>query len=497
MRARIVDFLALLALSGLLTTSMATAETLEEREWLDVRSENFRIRSVLGKERTIELLRHLEIMHEALGNESNGARYESHMPTIIVAVDDHDDYVDIGAPSFTSGYFFSDLRENAILIEDTPGSSGVQVILHEYAHYLNRQAGRIRFPRWFEEGNAEYISHSRLHDRALEFALPAERHVATLGLSNWMPWARLLEISDASTLSTEDGEIFYAQSWLLVHYLRSRPDTDRSLAQTLARYSQLASQSNSPTEAFEEAFSVDLKDLEKDVLTYFLDRSFASRFLPVDTALPGFAPHAEAMTPAEARLALARMALRFENMAGAERWFNSLRNDAEQRAYAEAGLGRIAGNRGELDAANDRFESAIYLMAWDFNIWMDYAQYLAQRVSMSTGDKERIRYASRLIEALESALTVAEATPELNSLMGFAYLARGKDPLEAIGFLEAAAAAAPHDQASRLLLANAYLYIGRPDDAISVAQAVLSFEHEPGLVSNAAHELIERAGRRR
>ena len=94
-------------------------------------------------------------------------------------------------------------------------------------------------------------------------------------------------------------------------------------------------------------------------------------------------------------------------------------------------------------------------------------------------------------------MTIADATPELNSLMGFAYLAKGNDPFEAIEYLEAAADAAPHDQASRLLLANAYLYVGRPGDALNVAEAVLRFEHQPGLVSEAARDVIERAQRDR
>ena len=492
-----MEIFALLALSVLLAASMASAEPLDAREWLDVRSENFRIRSVLGEERTIELLRHLEIMHQALGNGPGRMLPGAAKPTIILAVDDHDDYVAIGAPAFTSGYFFSDLRENAILIEDAPGSSGVQVILHEYAHYLNRQAGRIRYPRWFEEGSAEYLSHSRLRNGGFEYALPAERHIATLGLTGWMPWARFLEISDTSTLGSDEGAIFYAQSWLLVHYLHSRPDAGEALPRKLARYSQLASQSSSPSEAFEQSFETDLENLEENILNYYVERNFSSRSLPADTALQGFMPRIRVMTAPDVRLALARMALRFGNLAGAERWFNSLLDDDERRAYAEAGLGRIAGHRGDLDTADDRFETAIYLMAWDFDIWMDYAQYWAQRVSKSTNNEERIRYASRLIEALESALTIAEATPELNSLMGFAYLARGKDPLQAIAFLETAAEAAPYDQASRLLLANAYLYVGRPKEALRVAEAVLRFEHEPGLVSTAAHEVIERASRER
>ena len=497
MVARYVKARSISALGILLVATATLATPLEEREWLDVRSENFRIRSVLGEERTTELLRHLEIMHQALGESSGVSLYESDIPTIILAVDDHDDYVDIGAPAFTAGYFFSDLRENAILVEDARDSPGVQVVLHEYAHYLNRQAGRIRYPRWFEEGNAEYLSHSRLHDQALEFAMPAERHIATLGLSGWLPWTDVLEISDTSSLSLDEGALFYAQSWLLVHYLRSQADADSAVTEALARYSQFASSGEAGTKAFEKAFSISVKALEEKLLRYYLDGQFASRSLPVDTTLAGFAPRSRAMTPAEARLALARMALRFENMDRAEGWFNSLLSDDELRAHAEAGLGRIAGNRGDLESANQRFESAIQFMAWDFNIWMDYAQYWAQRVSTSTSGKERLRYASRLIEALESALTIADATPELNSLMGFAYLAKGKDPLEAIEFLEAAADEAPHDQASRLLLANAYLYVGRSNDAIRVAEAVLRFEHDPGLVSQAAHDVIQRARRKR
>ena len=486
-----------LALSLLLAAPMALGEALDERAWLDARSDNFHIRSVLGEERTLELLRHLEITHRALGDGTGGSLRESPTATIILAVDDHDDYVAIGAPSFTSGYFFSDLRETAILIEDAPGSPGVQVILHEYAHYLSRLTGRMRYPRWFEEGNAEYLSHSRLHSQALEFALPAERHMATLAHADWLPWTEVLETSDTAALGLDQGALFYAQSWLLVHYLRSRPDADQSLPQALAHYSRLVADNGSATEAFEEAFSVTVKDLERDARHYYRTREFTSRLLPVDTSLSGFAPRVREMTRAEARLALARMALRFENIEGAERWFNSLLEDAEYRAHAEAGLGRIAGHRGDLAMANERFESAIYLMAWDFNIWMDYAQYWAQRVSTSKNGKERLHYASRLIESLESALTIDEATPELNSLMGFGYLAKGNDPFEAIEFLEAAADAAPHDQASRLLLANAYLYVGRPGDALNVAEAVLRFEHEPGLVSEAARDVIERARRDR
>jgi tetratricopeptide (TPR) repeat protein len=479
------------------TAPVCSGETLDNRPWLDVRSNNFRIYSVLGAARTVELLRHLEIMRAALGDASAESTWQAQVPTTILAVDNHDDYVSIGAPDYTGGYFFSDLRENAILIEDSDDLAGVQIILHEYAHYLNRQSHRLRFPRWFEEGNAEYLSHSRLVDQAFEYGLAPERYLATLAFGHWMPLSSLLEVNDASSLSEIDGAMFYAQSWLLVHYLRSRPGADERLTDQVSGYVRMTAQGRPLVPAFEEAFGLDATGLDTDLLKYFLEREFTYRSLPADTALPKFTTRIREMSADEAQLVLAQMALRFDNVEGAERWFEDVLSSNDLRALAEAGLGRVAGYRGNIEAANARFESAIRLMAWDFTIWMDYAQYWAQRVAGSVDQEERVRYASRLIDSLESALTISDATPELNSLMGFAYLAKGKDPHDAIEYLEAASAEAPHDQASRLLLANAYLYVGRFEDAIRVAENVLLFEHEPGLISGAAHDVIDAARERR
>ena len=466
---------------------------LEQRAWLVVSSENFRIWSVLGEERTVELLRHLEVMRASLDDPLGEPTYHAQIPTIILAVDERDDYVSIGAPEYSAGYFYSNMRENAILIEDSNDSTGTQVILHEYAHYLNKQSGRIRFPRWFEEGNAEYLSHSRVREQAFEYGMAAKRHLSVLKLMSWSPLSEILERDATSSLDDEEAALFYGQSWLLVHYLQSLPGADQTLDRSLRTYAQLASEGTTATRAFEQAFGVELEQFETNLLQYYLNRSFASRIVPVNTALPGFAPRVRKLTTAEAQLALAQMALRLDNIDAAQAWFTASLADDELRAHAEAGLGLVMGRRGDFDAATAHFEKAIYLMAWDFRIWMDYAQYWAQQLSTAYDRKSRLRIASRLIDALESALTISEATPELNSLMGFAYLARGEDVLEAIAFLEAAAAAAPHDQASRLLLAQAYLLAYQPDDAIAVAESVLRFEHKASPVTAAAQQVIRDA----
>jgi len=491
--SRLLPTLLLAFCLGLPSAHGAERTPLAERQWQDISSPNFRIMSVLGQERTVELLRHLEVMRASLGDAGEASTYESSVPTIIIAVDNHDDYVSIGAPDFSAGFFISNLRENAILIDDTDDSAGIQIVLHEYAHYLNKQSGRIRYPRWFEEGNAEYLSHSRVTDHAFEFGVAPKRHLAAMNFASWLPLKQVLQVNDVTALSEEEASLFYSQSWLLVHYLRSLPDADLTIGNTLRGYSRLASDGATPIDAFEKALGIEVEQLEQELLQYYLDKNFVTRRIPVNTTLPGFATRSSAMSQADASLALAQMALRFEDTDAAESWFTGVLADNDLRAHAEAGLGRVMGQRGDIDAASEHFENAIYLMAWDFRIWMDYAQYWAQRLSTSYDVKSREKVASRLIESLESALTISEPTPELNSLMGFAYLAKGEDIHEAIGYLEAAAQAAPHDQASRLLLARAYLFAFQPDDAIAVAESVLLFEHQANTVTAAAREVISDA----
>lgn len=490
MRRVMINLFAAALLTFGLSANAATP--IGEREWIEIRSDNFRIYSVLDEARSTELLRHLEVMRGSLGDASEQSTWQAGVPTVIIAVDKHDDYVTIGAPANTAGLFFSDLRENAIIVDASDIASGIQIILHEYAHYLNKQSGRIRYPRWYEEGHAEYLSHSRLRDQAFEYAMTPKQHVATLHFAQWLPYSLVLETSDATLLDPVEGAMFYAQSWLLVHYLHSSDTGERSMPGKMRAYANAVSRGQTHLEAFERVFATDLDDLEQDLMRYYLDRQFASRQVPADTALPGFRTQVRELSRAEAQLILAKMALRFENIDQAEIWFDAVLIDQDLRAHAEAGLGRVFGFRGDIEAANKRFDNAIHLMAWDFFIWMDYAQYWAQRLAVAPDYKTRDKLASELLHALESALTISDATPELNSLMGYAHLAKGDgDRIRtAIGYLEAAAEAAPHDQASRLLLANAYIYEGRFAEAEDVAESVLRFEHESNAITDAAHKLL-------
>jgi hypothetical protein len=63
----------------------ASGEALEDRDWKLITSENFRVHSLLSVERTTEMLRQLEVMRVALGDNSGAATFQAAVPTVIIA----------------------------------------------------------------------------------------------------------------------------------------------------------------------------------------------------------------------------------------------------------------------------------------------------------------------------------------------------------------------------------------------------------------------------
>ena len=80
---RLIDAKVFLALLMLGTVANA-ATPIDERDWIEIRSANFKIYSVLSEERSVELLRHLEVMRSSLGDTSKASTWQAGVPTTIV-----------------------------------------------------------------------------------------------------------------------------------------------------------------------------------------------------------------------------------------------------------------------------------------------------------------------------------------------------------------------------------------------------------------------------
>jgi tetratricopeptide (TPR) repeat protein len=119
-----------------------------------------------------------------------------------------------GARKNSAGYFLAGRAANFISVADRVETR--RVLYHEVFHAVSRP---YVFPTWASEGLAEFYS---TMDTGFGSAVPA--HVATLRTRPWIPLAAVLTATRDSSFynDAELQKVFYAECWLLTHYLLTR-----------------------------------------------------------------------------------------------------------------------------------------------------------------------------------------------------------------------------------------------------------------------------------
>ena len=194
----------------------------------------------------------------------------------------------------------------------------------------------VRYPMWFDEGFAEYLSAARTHFEYFEIGLVPEHRRGSLIYSSWISMRKILSPGDYDRWGDERKAMFYAEAWALVHYLQNRSDRDTSFGQDMGHYVELVESGESDIEAFEEAFGMTVKDLNWQVKRYLERGRFPGFRMKLDQLLPDFEPEVTSLSREQASLGLGQIALRRGALDKADHWFNDRRS---RRGYASVGRG--------------------------------------------------------------------------------------------------------------------------------------------------------------
>ena len=128
-----------------------------------------------------------------------------------------------GQPANLAAFFQRGSDENLIVLA-LPGTNSaftdMEVIFHEYTHLLFRRNDRI-WPLWLKEGMAEVYSTFETTGYNARIGDPIGHHLRLLAQQPLMPLAELFAVTHDSPQYNERERqgIFYAESWLLTHFL--------------------------------------------------------------------------------------------------------------------------------------------------------------------------------------------------------------------------------------------------------------------------------------
>lgn len=120
--------------------------------------------------------------------------------------------------------FYSRSDDRIYAVVDNTGEGSDHTLFHEYAHHYMFQYHSAVYPGWFVEGFAEYFAPSDMRMGQIRYGLHNPGRIYSLNQRNdWVPMDDVLR-SRLTGNSARRGAAYYAQAWLLTHYMLGAPE---------------------------------------------------------------------------------------------------------------------------------------------------------------------------------------------------------------------------------------------------------------------------------
>lgn len=371
------------------------------------------------------------------------------------------------------------------------GSSALEikadsVLFHEYTHHFMASTATLAYPKWYNEGLAEYFSSAVIErDGSVGLGKPAMHRAYGLLNVNPVPIAKIFDPPETNDASFQDR--FYGRSWLLTYMISKSPERTAQLT----RYIALLNQGRPSLDAAKEAFG-DLKLLDRE-LARFVDKPLSYFRIPADKLKLG-AITVRSLTRGEA----ATMTVRMRSDRGVSReQALALLSDARRLAMpypADAGAQAVlaeaeydAGNDAEAEAAVDR---ALAVAPTHREAVLYKGRVLARRASMANTRDAGAWRAARgwYIKANKNDPDAAEPL----MLFYTSHMAAGEPATaNAIAGLVRAQELSPQSNELRMLTARELILAGKTREARAMLLPVAFNPHQRSR-NNPAARLVER-----
>jgi tetratricopeptide (TPR) repeat protein len=468
----------------LIVLSLAVSAFAGEPEWVEVRSPHFSVVTDAGEKRGREVALRFEQMRIAFGTLLAKARINLPAPLQIVAfrnTRELNHYVPLwkGKPIQAAGLFEGNDDRSFIML-DMSVDDPWQVVFHEYGHQLLNGNTGAEFQPWFDEGFAEFYSTIKVNGKEADVGLPSQTDLEILHRMGWMKVADLFRVRSNASIYNESGDhrtMFYAESWLVVHYL-----FDKMLTPKLETYFELAVGKGLPAEeAIQLAFGISSTDFDKALRQYFLSDRYAYYKLPAPAGAESNAYTAKPLGSNDAKVVMADMHLHspdYQDKAATE--FEDVLKAQPSNPEALRGLGYA------------------YLLKHDFQ---QAGEYFARAVEHDSEDPRALYYSALLVQKegglgrdgkdlaviqkrLEKSIMLNPEFADAYNLLAFVDASQDK-PDEALKMMSKAATLNPRNVGYSYNLARMYMMNHKYDEATALLGPLMR-SSDPGVAGQAA-----------
>ncbi len=465
---------------GLVATFIALIQP-AKAEWTEVSSDHFLIYGEQSPSVLTKFAERLELLHAAMA-----LRHARNMPkpspsnrVTIYAVSDVAKVRKLGELGRNAGGVYIPRAGATMAItprisqaEDKTELGGETILYHEYAHHFMFHITNRAMPKWFVEGFAEFYSGLKFTDDALGVGLPAYHRTNDFAFGFKVPIRTLLQAGgDAG--SDARGNSFYAQSWLMMHYLTF----SRERATQFPVYFSLLAKGTPALTAAETAFG-DLDQLSKDLDAYFAKRALS--YLPIARSKLTYGPiTTRTVTPGHAAMIDPIIkAQRGVDEEEAKALVVTVRQIAAK--YPNDPIVQVALAEAEIDAKNPEAgliaaDRAIALAPKEIKAYLQKGRALFRKAQDS--HKPEDWQATRNLYLAANRMEIDNPIPLIQFYMTFIESGIAPSKSSIIG-IERAAALAPFDRGLQWVIADQYARDGRYADAIRQLEPIAFSPHQ-------------------
>lgn len=446
-----------------------------KEQWTIVQSKNFRLVGNASDKDLRQVASRLEQFRHAFSRLFANAKISSNVPTTVIVFKNESSYKPFRPNAHTAAHFQAgeDVNYISLTMERLGDSEDpFRIIFHEYVHLLIKSMLGTP-PPWFNEGLAEYYStFSITDDRKVMLGKVMKNHVYFLREQRLLPLRTLFAVDQRSPYYNEKNKanVFYAQSWALVHYLILGNNGARN--RQMGQFLDLIIAGKPVENAFSEAFQTTYEDLEKELKAYIgrdsypLQTTIFKNKLAVETEMQS-AP----LTEAEAQAYLGDLLLH-SRRPEAEGYLQKALSLDPSLPMANASLGLLRSRQERFEEARQYLEKAVTANTQNYLTHYYYAAALSHRGMDS--NKIVYEYPPETLQImrreLKKAIELAPDFPDAYYLLAFVNVVANEQFEESIALLKRAMALAPGNHDYAFMLAQLYL----SHDEFSLVRQVLS-----------------------
>ncbi len=283
---------------------LRSAPAAEQSPWLEIHSSHYTVITDAGEKRGKEVALRFEQMRAVFGSLLGKDRLNEPLPLTIIAFKNDKNYYQTAPlkqdqPIDVHGFFLPGEDQNFIVLNLFEVESW-RAVAHQFAHMLMS----YNYPPvqgWFDEGFAEYFGSIRLDDKKYEIGAdpelqagykedllqnqtqvqnPPKSLTELLSGQVWLTLPDLLTMKHDISNYVEGTHhtLFYAQSWMTVHYLINQ----KKLPETGTYFGLVENQHVPVEEAIQQAYGVSAVQFDQAVKNYF--HSLTQLFVALDAA---------------------------------------------------------------------------------------------------------------------------------------------------------------------------------------------------------------------